>query len=558
MTARLMRAPTHDGELLVDPAPGAVALEIAANTQSLGRWDHDFQGKRAGRLRAQVRQEVLAAARGFLTRHGLDGPPVDVDAVSGRALPLVVTGHQPELFHPGVWIKNFAASAIAGAHRGVGLNLIVDQDIPKASSIQVPVAQGDLIRLTRVEFDRSWGDVPFEDLPVREEGLFATFADRVRQVSGDALAGSLLDDFWPCVLARRREARTAGLRFSLARRELEASWGVSNLEVPLGDVCRGDGFLWFVSHLLAQLPTYHQIHNSALAEYRAAHRIRSRNHPVAALERQGEWLEAPFWIWRQGQPRRRGLLARQRSRMMDLRIAGEDEVLIELPLAADREACCAVERLRELAARSIRLRTRALTTTLFSRFLLGDLFIHGIGGAKYDELGDEIARRYFGIEPPGFLTVSLTLWLGLPQDPETPGELDGLARRLRDLRFNPDRYLSEPYSEEIRNLIRGKQEAVCAPIGSKRERRARCLTIRQCNAALQPSVRDMYGHLLELRSRARQRLRSDRAARNREFAFVLHRAERLKHRMVEAVQAAWPGDNPSLPRAIVEEPGEPT
>ena len=67
----------------------------------------------------------------------------------------------------------------------------------------------------------------------------------------------------------------------------------------------------------------------------------------------------------------------------------------------------------------MRLRTRALTTTLFSRFLLGDLFIHGIGGAKYDELGDEIARRFFGIEPPGFLTVSMTLWLGLPSDAAT-------------------------------------------------------------------------------------------------------------------------------------------
>jgi len=558
MTARLMRAPTHDGELLVEPAPGAVVGQIAANTQSLRGWEHDFQGRRAGRLRAQVRREVLAAARGFLTRHGLDVPAVDVDALSGEARPLVVAGHQPELFHPGVWIKNFAAGAIAGAHRGVGLNLVVDQDIPKSCSIQVPVAQGDLIRVARVDFDRSWGEVPFEDMPVREEGLFSTFADRVRQVSGDALAGALLDDFWPRVLARRGEARTAGLRFSLARRELEASWGVSNLEVPLSDVCRTDGFLWFVSHLLAQLPRYHQIHNSALAEYRAAYRVRSRNHPVAALERQGEWLEAPFWIWRQGQPRRRGLLARQRARMMDLRIAGEDEVLIELPLAADREACCAVERLRELAARSIRLRTRALTTTLFSRFLLGDLFIHGIGGAKYDELGDEISRRYFGIEPPSFLTVSLTLWLGLPRDPESPGELDGLVRRLRDLRFNPDRYLSEPYSEEIRSLIRRKQEAISAPIGSRTERRARCLAIRECNAALQPWVRELYAHLLERRSRARQRLRSDRAARNRDFAFVLHRAERLQHHMAAAVRAAWPGADRRSLRTSVDPPGEPT
>ena len=115
---------------------------------------------------------------------------------------------------------------------------------------------------------------------------------------------------------------------------------------------------------------------------------------------------------------------------MDLRIAGEDEVLIELPLAPDREACCAVERLRELAGRCGPLAHRALTTTMFSRFLLGDLFIHGIGGAKYDELGDEIARRFFGIEPPGFLTVSMTLWLGLPCDPATPDDLAGDRARL--------------------------------------------------------------------------------------------------------------------------------
>ncbi len=99
--------------------------------------------------------------------------------------------------------------------------------------------------------------------------------------------------------------------------------------------------------------------------------------------------------------------------MVELRIDGEDEVLMELPLTPDGEGCCAVERLHDLPARGIRLRTRALTTTMFSRFLLGDLFIHGIGGAKYDELGNEISSRFFGFEPPGFLTLSLTLWLGL-------------------------------------------------------------------------------------------------------------------------------------------------
>jgi hypothetical protein len=327
--------------------------------------------------------------------------------------------------------------------------------------------------------------------------------------------------------------------FSLARRELEAAWGVTNLEVPMSSLCQTDGFLWFVAHLLAQLPKYLEVHNAALEEYRSAHGIRSRNHPVAALARDGEWLEAPFWVWRAGRPRRKPLLARQRPQAIDLRIAGEDEVLIELPLGPEREACCAVERLRELAARSIRLRTRALTTTLFSRFLVGDLFIHGIGGAKYDELGDEIARRYFEIEPPGFLTVSMTVWLGLPCDPATPRDLAAIERELRDLEYNPDRRLSEPFPDDVRNIIGTKRGAIAGPRTSRAERKKRCLAIRRCNEALQPWVRDLRAELLRLRSKTRQGLRSNRASRHREFAFVLHSAERLRRRLVGAARDSW-------------------
>ena len=87
----------------------------------------------------------------------------------------------------------------------------------------------------------------------------------------------------------------------------------------------------------------------------------------------------------------------------------------------------------------------------------------------------------------------MTLWLGLPPrsgDPGRPGRRSSVD--LRDLRFNPDRHLSEPFSEEVRNLIRAKQEAIAAPVGSRRERQARCLAIRRCNEALQPWVRDLH------------------------------------------------------------------
>jgi hypothetical protein len=532
MTARRLRAPATDGGLLAEPPLVTAAQEAVANAARLSAWDYDVQGRPASWLRSQTRREIVDLARGFLGRHGFDvgtdgpGSSVGVDPI------LIVTGHQPELFHPGVWVKNFAASALGRSCGGLALNLIVDNDIPKSASIRVPRVQGGRIGAVEVDFDRWQGEIPYEDWKVLDESMFATFGDRARQALAGAVADPLLDDYWPRVLRRRGETETVGLRFALARREVEESWGVSNLELPLGEVCQSQGFLWFASHLIAQLPRYQEVHNTCLAEYRAAHRIRSRHHPVAALAREDDWLEAPFWVWRARQPRRRALLARQRARVVELRIDGETEVLIELPLTPDGAGCCAVERLRDLPARSVRLRTRALTTTMFARFLLGDLFIHGIGGAKYDELGNEIARRFFDFEPPGFLTLSLTLWPGLPVAPTTPADLAEVDRRLRDLIFNPDRYLDEPSLEESRILIEAKREAIGRPATSRRERIARGKAIRRYNEALQPWVETLRAELVRQKARLVADLRANRIARNREFASVLHSTPRLRHSLL--------------------------
>ena len=70
---------------------------------------------------------------------------------------------------------------------------------------------------------------------------------------------------------------------------------------------------------------------------------------------------------------------------------------------------------RALEARGIEIRPRALITTMYARLFLSDLFIHGIGGAKYDELTDAIIRRFFGIEPPAYMTVTGTVRLPIPR-----------------------------------------------------------------------------------------------------------------------------------------------
>ena len=186
MTARRLRAPATDGGLLVEPPASAIAGQIAANARQLGRLGSRFPGPRgAAGCAPAVRREVLTAAQRVSRTPRSAGTEYRARRRRGSSeLPLVVTGHQPELFHPGVWIKNFAAAAIADASGGVGLNLIVDNDIPKSASIRVPTIDDGSNPADPGRVRSLGGRDPYEDWPVRDEDLFATFADRVRAVAG--------------------------------------------------------------------------------------------------------------------------------------------------------------------------------------------------------------------------------------------------------------------------------------------------------------------------------------------------------------------------------------
>ena len=535
MKVTRLRAPSHDGGLLAAPSLDQAVALVDANARRAAAWEYDFQGRPARWLSSAVRRQAVEASREFLAEIGLSSP-VSPGEGSGDLDDLVVTGHQPEMFHPGVWVKNFAAAGIAARRGSVALNLVIDDDIPKSASIRVPYREDGRLVVRRMEFDRWEGEAPYEDLPVRDEETFATFGVRVQEALDGLVEEPLVEDYWPEVARYRESGFPLGLRLAAARRRIESAWGIENLEVPFSRLCQTEGFQWFASHLLAHLPRFQAVHNQALREYRALYGIRSKNHPVSALKSEGDWLEAPFWVWRSGRPRRRPLMVRQDARTMHLRISGEPEPFLELPLAPDREACCAVERLMELRATDVRLRTRALTTTMFSRFLLSDLFIHGIGGAKYDELGDAIALRFFNAKPPAFLTLSLTSWMGLPESAGSPSALADLERELRGIEYNPDRYLLDRPTPEEAALITEKRLLQSEDPMDPGRRRDRFRRFRAINEALTARVTGRADELRSRRSRLQFEIEQNRLARSREYALVLHPKEHLRSRLMTLCQ----------------------
>ena len=286
------------------------------------------------------------------------------------------------------------------------------------------------------------------------------------------------------------------------------------------------------------LPRFRDVHNQALAEYRHVNRVRSHSHPVPDLVERDGWHEAPFWIWRQGDLHRSRVYARQDAH--ELLLSDGREVCARLPLTPDKEACCAVEALRELEARGIRLRTRALTTTLFSRLCVSDLFLHGIGGAKYDEMTDRILSRFYGVSAPGFLTVSATLWLLNPYPVSNQDEL-ALRRELRDLEWNPERALRTTNNRDAQSvlvqcdeLLRQSPAPITtrASIDSRRQaklaRAAHHARLRAVKRTLASLTADRREHVASRLHNVHLQLQANQLLQSREFSLCLYPAEKLE------------------------------
>lgn len=521
---RRLHAPRENRSVFADPPLSEVAAAIDANRADTAPKGYDCQGRSLAQLRQQTRAQAVRQAEHCTVQwRDIERFPVDSGDVS-----LIAAGHQPELFHPGVWAKNFALDCLARRYGAAALHLVVDNDTIKTTTLRVPTGAPTQPDIARLPFDTWQSERPWEELEISDRALFEGFGREVERAMAGYPFEPLIRGFWPEVVEQSRRTPRLAECITAARNRLEHRWGARNLELPLSRLCRLEGFHWFASHLLAQLPRFRTVHNEALADYRRRNHIRSLNHPVPALAEDDGWNEAPFWVWKGGEGRRRRLFARQRGG--EVLLSDGHEQLAVLPLKPDGEACCAAEVLSQLPVRGIKLRTRALTTTLFSRLILSDLFIHGIGGAKYDELADAIIRRFFGFEPPTFLTLSATVHLPVKPFAERPEDLRRLDRLERDLVYHPDRHLDGEAAarDDVQALVAQKRAAIARQPTFPTERRERFREIRALNVALAPWVTPEREALQGDRRLVEGRLRANRILTSREFAFCLYPEQLLR------------------------------
>jgi len=496
--------PAGDREALIVPAIGTLPQLVRDNAGRIAGVDFTVDGKPFADVRRAAREEIMSAAREYTASLG-------VAAAAWNGEPIVMTGHQPEFTHPGVWIKNHLCARLARAVGGVGLNLVVDGDVPREGELAFPVHAHGAFTRHAVHFAETDSTRAWEEHTDKSSWQFDGIAGEVKDLLPVADGPLIIERFMEGVGDCMTQAVDIAHLMTLLRRRYEEKIGLANLEIPASVMCETRAWAVFVQAIAVDARRFAEVHNAAVAEYRRVNGVRSTSHPVPDLAVEGDRVELPFWVWTPG---------------------GERERLYAGDARGGRK-----------------IRPRALSNTIFCRLFVSDVFIHGVGGAKYDTIADAIIREYFGVEPPGFITSSATVFLPIDVDASKQEDIRRLRWELRDCVYNADRHMSGELrrSQRAEELVTGKRKLVSRnrrlrehPVGTRpqvhAERRDLFESIRAHNAEMTQLI---DGHLATLReelSRVEHHMGDADVVRQRGYAFVLYPEEMLLGFYDEAIR----------------------
>src|SRR3989337_2691111 len=590
----ICEAPKRNRDVFLYPALDRIPELILENRHKIRDYKFEINGVPFQILRDKSRMEVLRQAacytngiksllrkdtsglclyvRNSTQSNTINELTLDYEAI--KNIPIVQTGHEPILYHPGIWIKNHLVHYLVKIVGGISVNMIVDNDACNMGFMYVPILSEISTSVGKVAFVKNKDHVAYEEIVFDDFGPILQFKEEVIDLlsknilredvktivetvqplplnsvkeptpnpsqegntkspllGGDLGVGELLPivedmrDVFGQFINRIGEYYQQGCTdmvglLTAARKSLEEYFGIENLEAPVSWMCDTDGFYHFLLHILYEAERFAKIYNEKLAEYRSIHKTRSKANPLPDLKVLGDLIELPFWVWKAEGQRAKCYMVNEGEY-----IKITDGVDILVILKKSEGVMEDLSRLKVLMEAGIKIRPRAITTTMFSRLFFSDVFIHGIGGAKYDTITDEIIKEFFGIDPPGFVTISATLFLPLDTydvDEGTPYELQ---RIMHDMRYNPERYASKETrsNPEFMNRAKEKQGLLkMMAVGNADEKGRYFRQIKELNTLMltqiNPELKRIQGEI----NIVREKLAYNEVVRFREFPLCLY------------------------------------
>jgi hypothetical protein len=374
------KAPPNDGGSLIWPEPDRLLESVSENHRRLSANDSVL-------LQNTPLSEVRKALRTFLGNHD-------------DAQPILATGHQAELYHPGVWAKNALINAAAERTGGSAYHFAVDTDEPKHLTLRWP---GGWMPLSDSDASHAaWSGL----LPAPSPAHLDAVGSAIAEASAHWRFKPMLPEFLAKLRPLALEQPTLPAALVNASHALDWDLGLRQHVMMVSPMLSAEPYLLFVHHVLARAAEFAADYNAALEEFRIAASIHSPGRPMPNLRVTPASVEVPFWLDDLAGTTRTRANVTRRGNQLTL-IAGEDAFVLD-PAADGWDAARRLSHwLRE---HQLRLSPRALTLTAVLRLLVADQFIHGIGGGQYDQVLDGLIARHLRIDPPAFAVTTATLF----------------------------------------------------------------------------------------------------------------------------------------------------
>jgi hypothetical protein len=335
--------------------------------------------------------------------------------------PVILTGHQPIFYHPGILAKDLLSHSLAGATNATALNMIVDTD-EEDISLQLPVRGRNGI-LVKETFPLSSRGIALVGQKISDEkknrilNRLHEYKKELYQVFLPTLVPQIRNnvDILQEIVLSSEDVCEPGIRL---REMWEKENSIRLKTIYTSEIIKTEAFLIFKEYIFKRESEFRKIYNESLHDYRKIHKIKNKAQPLPDLDEISG--ELPFWYVRNGErmPFMRG------NKIEDKNIY-----------------------------------PRAVSLTLFCRIFLADLMIHGIGGARYDQITNRLLERFFKYEAAPFSVASATLSLDVRSDyPIDSRKISDIEKDLRTYEFDPTHFMpdTDPLMIQKKEIIQSR------------------------------------------------------------------------------------------------------
>ena len=283
----IYRVPKDNKEVFLEPAIEHIPELTLENRRKIQGYKFEINGIPFQILRDKSRMEILRQAtcytngiKSLLRKDSLDYVcmfgiahkkvsrqvtqdklcinELTLDYETIKNIPIIQTGHEPILYHPGIWIKNHLAHYLVKKLGGISVNMIVDNDGCNMGFMYVPILSEISASVGKVAFAKNKDHVAYEEIVFNDSGIILQFKEEVinllsKNIFREDVKTTMEDmqDVFGQFINRIGEYYQQGCSdmvglLTAARRSLEEDFGIENLEMPVSlDVQHG----WILSFL---------------------------------------------------------------------------------------------------------------------------------------------------------------------------------------------------------------------------------------------------------------------------------------------------------------------